>query len=188
MLPQAAVNRTRILTIAYPVAAAALLAGSFALMTVGDGGWGLLMFLLLLAVIPVQYAAYRDYFAGRRLLMQGQAQEAIPLLEAFLEKVRRRPALRHLVWLGWAIHTPSIEAMTLNNLGSAAMVLGDMERSEAWLREALRADPRYGIAYGNLSLLAAHRGDAEEAERLMAEARRLGMPASIPHAPEPEQR
>lgn len=181
-------NRTRVLTIAYPVAGAALLAGSFALMTVGDGRWGLLMFVLLLAAIPVQYAACRDYIRGRRLLMQGEAQQAIPLFEAFLQKVRRRPALRHLVWLGGSVSTPSIEALTLNHLGSAAMVLGDMERSEGWLREALQADPRYAVAFYNLSLLAAHRGDQEEAERLMAEAHRLGIAASVPQTPEPEQR
>lgn len=169
-------NRTRILKIANPLFYAALLTGCIVLMTVGDGGWGLLAFVLLLAVIPVQYAACRDFITGRRLLLQGNAAEAVPHLEAFLEKVRGTPALRHLVWLMWPVHTTSLVAMALNNLGAAAMRLGDLDGSEVRLREALRADPRYSVPYVNLSLLAAHRGDEAEAERLRAKALWLGFP------------
>lgn len=176
-------NRTRVLKIAIPLFYAALLTGCFVLMTVGDGGWGLLTFVLLVAAIPVQHAASRDFIAGRRLLLQGDAENALPHFQAFLEKVRGSSALRHLVWLMWPVHTTSLEAMTLNNLGSAAMSLGDMERSEAWLREAVRVDRRYSVPYYNLSLLAAHRGDAPEAERLLVEARRLGFPEETPEPP-----
>lgn len=168
-------NRVR--SIVIYVAGGALLVGSFALMTVGDGRWGLLLFLLLLAAVPVRFAAHRDFLVGRQLLQEGKPEEAIASFEAFLEKIRRRRALRGLIF------TSGIEAMTLNNLGSAAMMLGDLERSEAWLREALRVDPRSAVAHYNLSLLAAHRGDQAEADRLLAEARRLGLPE-----PQPDER
>lgn len=163
-------NRTRVRSLVFFVVGAALVVGSFALMTVGDGRWGLLLFLLLLAMVPVYQAAHRDFLTGRLLLQAGEPEEAITRFEAFLAKLRRRRVLRALVF------SPGIEAMTLNNLGSAAMMLGDLDRSEAWLREALRTDPQSAVACYNLSLLAAHRGDQAEADRLLTEARRLGLP------------
>lgn len=169
-------KRSRILKIAIPLVYTALIAGSIALMTVGDGGWGLLAFLLLVALIPVQVAIARDYLVGWRLLFCGEPAQAVPHLEAFLARIRGTPRLRHLIWIVWPTHTSSLEAMTLNLLGAAVMTMGELERSETLLREALAVDPRYPVPYYNLSLLAAHRGDPAEAERLREEAYRLGYP------------
>lgn len=82
--------------------------------------------------------------------------------------------LKHLVWLQWTVYTANIEAMTLNNLGAAHMQTGDMDAAERYLNEALRVDPRYGVACYNLSVIAAARGDEAGAERLLADAHRLG--------------
>lgn len=169
-------NRTTALKLAWPVTFGVAVAGSVALMTVGTGGWGLLAAGVLL-VLPgrVQNAVYRDFLRGRRLFAEEKFDEAIPCFERFLDRIRRRPALRHLVWLRWAAYSTSMEAMTLNNLGGARLGLGDLDAAENDLREALRVDPRYPMPYYNLHVIATARGDQEEAERLLAEAHRLGM-------------
>ncbi|HEX2209332.1 MAG TPA: hypothetical protein VHG93_16765 [Longimicrobium sp.] len=168
-------SRTTRLKLAYPLAMGAGLAGSVALMTVGSGGWGLLAAgILLLVPGRIQGAAYRDFFRGRRLFAEGRAAESIPYFERFLERIRRRPALKHLVWLQWAAYTTDIEAMTLNNLGGAHIHLGDTEAAKGFLNEALRVDPRYPMPYYNLYLIATARGDDAEAERMLAGAHRLG--------------
>lgn len=168
-------NRTTALKMGYPVLLGAGLAGSVALMTVGTGGWGLLTAAALLLVPGrIQGAAYRDFFRGRRLFAQGRFAESIPCFERFLDRVRRRPALRHLVWLQWTAYSTSIEAMTLNNLGGAHIHTGDAEAGERYLREALRVDPDYPMPYYNLYVIATARGEHDEAERLLAEAHRLG--------------
>ncbi|HEU4882160.1 MAG TPA: hypothetical protein VFT45_07945 [Longimicrobium sp.] len=168
-------NATFIRKLLYPVGILALLVGCFALMTVGSGGWGLLA-LLFLVLVPgrIQGAAFRDFFRGRRLFAEGKFEESIPHFERFLARVRRRPALRHLIWLQWTVYTADIEAMTLNNLGAARMQTGDMDAAERDLNEALRVDPRYGVAVYNLHVIATTRGDEALAERLLADAHRLG--------------
>lgn len=169
-------SRTALLKLAYPVVLALLLAGCIALMTVGDGGWGLLAVALVLLVPGrVQGAVYRDFFRGRRLLAEGRFAESVACSERFLEKIRRRPGIRHLVWLQWTVYTPSMEAMTLNNLGAAHFNLGNADQAERYLAEALRVDPRYAMPHYNLALIAAVSGDHAEAERRLAEARRLGL-------------
>lgn len=169
-------NGTAVRKFIYPVVFVALLVGCFALMTVGSGGWGLLAFVvLLLGPGRIQGAPFGDFFRGRRLFAEGKFEESIPCFERFLARIRRRPALKHLVWLQWTVYSTDIEAMTLNNLGGAHMQAGDMDAAERFLVEALRVDPRYGVPYYNLSMIAAARDDREEAERLQAEARRLGM-------------
>lgn len=168
-------NRTARLKLAYPVALGVALTGSVALMTVGSGAWGLLAAgVLLLAPGRIQGAAFRDFFRGRRLFNEGRFEECIPCFERFLARIRRRPALKRLVWLQWTVYSTDIEAMTLNNLGGAYVQLGDADTGERYLHEALRVDPVYPMPYYNLHLIALARGDEAEAERLLAEAHRLG--------------
>ncbi|HEX8317522.1 tetratricopeptide repeat protein [Longimicrobium sp.] len=133
-------------------------------------------FAALLTILPgrLQGVFYRDFFRGRRLLAAGKPEEAIPEFERFLETIRDRPGLKKLVWLQWAVYSPDVEVMTLNNLGTAQYHLGELDVAEGYLREALRLDPVYPIAYYNLALIAAERDDDAKAERLLGEAHRLG--------------
>lgn len=130
----------------------------------------------LLTILParLQGVFYRDFFRGRRQLAGGNPEEAIPAFERFLETIRARPGLKKLVWLQWAVYSPDMEVMTLNNLGAAHYHIGELDVAEGYLREALRLDPVYPVAYYNLALIAAGRDDDAEAERLLGEARRLG--------------
>lgn len=130
----------------------------------------------LLTVLPgrLQGVFYRDFFRGRRLLAAGNPEEAIPEFERFLETIRARPVLKKLVWLQWTVYSPDMEVMTLNNLGASHYHMSEMDVAEGYLREALRQDPVYPVAYYNLALIAAARDDDAEAERLLGEAHRLG--------------
>lgn len=166
--------------LAYPLLIVAVVAGCVALMTVGSGGWGLLALALVLLVPGrIQGVAFRGFFRGRRLFSHGKFAESIPHFERFLERIRRRPALKHLIWLQWTVYTTDIEVMTLNNLGGAHAQTGDLDAAERYLREALRMDPRYAMACYNLSVIATARGDAAEAERMLAEARSRGFTGGL---------
>jgi tetratricopeptide (TPR) repeat protein len=117
---------------------------------------------------------YRDLFTGRRLMDSRRVAEAVPFFERFLERVRGRPWLRRLIWLSAGIYTVDVEAMALNNLGASYLELGDLDRVEAPLRQALAIDPDYPVPYVNLALLAEARGDLEAAAVASTVAKRLG--------------
>lgn len=168
-------TRSRRLKLAY---VAVILAASAAVALVGVAVGGLrgIAAALVLLLLPgrVQGYFYRDFFRGRRLLEEGRLLECIPHFERFIAAVRARPWLKRLLWLQFAVYTTDIEAMALNNLGSAYVELGDPESAERYLDQALRIDGRYPVALYNLSLVAALRGDRATAERLIKEAADLG--------------
>lgn len=157
-----------------PLVLAAIGAG--VLLAVAVGGWAGLLAAALLMLLPgrIQGFFYRDFFRGRRLFSQGRYADAVPHFERFLAAVRARPWIKRLLWLQFAAYTTDIEAMTLNNLGGAHIQLGNLDAGERYLREALAIDARYPVALYNLSRVAAVRGDEADAERLLAEAARLG--------------
>lgn len=168
-------TRTARLKVGYVAAILAVFAAVVTLLVWVSGPLGFFL-AALLTILPgrLQGVFYRDFFRGRRLLASGNAEAAIPEFERFLETIRARPALKKLVWLQWAVYSPDVEVMTLNNLGAAQYRMGELDVAEGYLREALRLDPAYPIAYYNLALIAAERDDVAEAERMMGEAHRLG--------------
>src|SRR5688572_715678 len=90
----------------------------------------------------VQGHYYRDLFTGRKLMDARRWSEALPPLESFLERVRARPGLKKLMWLG-GIYTYDVEAMALNNIGAARLELGQLDMAEVPLRQALDVDASY---------------------------------------------
>lgn len=141
-------------------------------------GWskvtGIVLVLALLLPGRLQGVFFRDLFRGRRELDQGNPAAALPRFERFLATIRAMPWRRHLLWLSWSLYTPSVEAMTLNNIGSAHFALGENDSADIAWRAALARDPLYPIPYSNLALLAAARGDSTAAEELLASAKALG--------------
>lgn len=168
-------NRTQRFKIGYLAVLVATMAVIVALLVWISGPLGLFA-VVLLTVLPgrVQGAFYREFFRGRRLLAAGHFDEAIPHFVRFLETIRARPALKKLVWLRWAVYSPDMEVMTLNNLGAAHYHRGELDTAERYLDDALRMDPEYPVAHYNLALVAMARGDEGEAERHLGEAHRLG--------------
>lgn len=168
-------TRSHRLKLAYVAVILAALA-ALALVGAAVGGLHGIAAALVLLLLPgrVQGYFYRDFFRGRRLLDEGRFRECIPHFERFIAAVRARPWKKRLLWLQFAVYTTDIEAMALNNLGSAYVQLDDPDSAERYLNQALRIDGRYPVALYNLSLVAAMRGDDATAERLMKEAAELG--------------
>ena len=136
--------------------------------------------LALLLFIPgrVQGTLFREHFRGRRLADLGKFEESIRASEAFLATISKEPWRKKAVWLGGVIYSPDIEAMTRNNIGVAAMQLGDIAKADLAFREALAVDREYPIPHFNLAVLATAGGDDVTASRELAEATRLGYEAS----------
>jgi tetratricopeptide (TPR) repeat protein len=132
--------------------------------------------IVLILLIPgrVQGFLYREFFQGRKLLDQRRAVEAIGFFQRFLLVVRSRPWIKRAMWLSWAIYTPDIEAMTLNNIGAANLELGRLDESERALKEALIVDKKYAIPHFNMAVVHEMRGNRMLAENALAEAKRLG--------------
>lgn len=132
--------------------------------------------IVICLLIPgrVQGWLFRDLLRGRRLLDSGEPELAVKHLECFLKTVHERPWLNHCLWLTWSVYAVNAEAMTLNNLGAAQMLLGMFEESAVSLRAALSLDPKYPIPYVNLAAIAAATGDQQSVQGLLDEAQRLG--------------
>jgi tetratricopeptide (TPR) repeat protein len=130
----------------------------------------------LLFLIPGRIAGhyFRNLFTGRRLMDTRRYADALPFLEHFLAQIRARPGLKQLIWLHAGIYSRDVEAMTLNNIGTCQLELGNLDRVAEPLQEALAIDPEYPIAYVNLAHLAARRGDLDAARAAAGRAWDLG--------------
>jgi tetratricopeptide (TPR) repeat protein len=138
---------------------------------------GAVMILLALVLfVPgrIQGAILREHFRGRRLADVGRFDESIRESEAFMERVAREPWRKRAVWLGGVVYSRDIEAMTLNNIGYAALHLGEREKARRSLERALELDPAYPVPHLNLAVLASMDGDADESRRHLEEASRFG--------------
>jgi Flp pilus assembly protein TadD len=107
-------------------------------------------------------------------LDSGKPDDSIRCTRRFLDHIRRHPRRKRLLWLAWSVYTTRAEAMALNNLGAAYLKAGDLAAADSALREALATDPKYPLPYYNLAIERAASDDPAEAQRLAAEARRLG--------------
>jgi tetratricopeptide (TPR) repeat protein len=145
------------------------------LITLKDRMW-LAFLIAIVFLIPgrLQGFFYREFFRGRRLMDGNQSSEAIVHLESFLAKLRNAPWQRHLLWLQFSVYTPSVEAMTLNNIGAAQLNLGQLDEAEDTLQRALVIDPLYSLPHYNLAVMHSVRGHQDQAEHSVKEAARLG--------------
>jgi tetratricopeptide (TPR) repeat protein len=139
-----------------------------------------MVLLALLLFIPgrIQGVILREHFRGRRLADLGRFEESVRESEAFLARVAREPWRKKAVWLAGVAYSPDIEAMTLNNLGFAALHLGQLEKAEQSFQRALALDPQYPLPHVNLAVLWSVKGDEAASQRHFAEAARLGYRAT----------
>ncbi len=117
---------------------------------------------------------WRDLLRGLRLLRQKQFSESKRHSLLFLEQLRRRPWMKHLIWLGSGSYTRDPEVMALNNLGAAEMMLGEIDAARENLQASIDLDPKCPLAYFNMHNLHKLLGDEYAAAEWLAKARERG--------------
>lgn len=135
-----------------------------------------LIAIAVILLIPgrVQQFYWKDYFQGQRLQLKGKHSEALAHFERFLEAVRKRPTLRHLIWFSQWFYTSNVEVMALNNMGVSAMWLQDSDKAESLLKAAAQLDPESPLPYFNLSVMHYALGADAEGAKNLAKAETLG--------------
>jgi tetratricopeptide (TPR) repeat protein len=121
---------------------------------------------------------WRDFYRARRLLGEERLAESVDYGERFLDRVRRWPRLKKLIWLQWGIYTRDIEAMTLNNLGAARLMMGDFERARENLQSALELDRLAPLPHFNLAMISKLQADEQAFQDHLQRARELGYKGS----------
>ncbi len=137
-------------------------------------GFTLLIPILLLVPGRIQGYYYRNFFNARRLLGRKSYLESTKYNNEFINEIRLKPWKKKLIWLSWGVYSKDIEAMALNNLGSAYLYLGKFSMAEENFNKALELDELYPIPYYNLSILANIENYKDKSEKLYLRAEELG--------------
>ena len=134
------------------------------------------MLVAVLLLIPGRLPGFfwRDFSRGRKLLSTGDWESSLKYFERFLSEVKRRPWLKHFIWLSWGFYTRDIEVMTHNNMGAAQLGLGQLAEAEQHFDMARQIDSQAPLPYYNRALLAQIRGDADSAKALLEKSQILG--------------
>lgn len=130
----------------------------------------------ILLIVPGRIGGHYlgNLFRSRKLISLSRFDEAIEAGKAFLEELRRQPWRRHFIYCFFGFYTWDVEAMARNNIGAARMQLGDIEKAERDLRDALEKDPDFPIAYFNLAIIAYVRDDTVRGDNLISVAAEKG--------------
>jgi hypothetical protein len=104
-------------------------------------GAGLLgIFALLLLSGRAQAYFYAELLAGLHHLNLRDYPRSKAHSARFLEQLRQRPWLKHLIWLATSSYSASAEVLALNNLGAAEVALGEVDAARAHLARAIELD------------------------------------------------
>jgi len=93
---------------------------------------------------------------GSRYYLAGQFREAIPSYQKALDIEKNTPLLGKTYW-----------RVLVDNLGMAYGITGDLANAKSTLNYGLSKDPDYPLFYYNLACVAAEKGEAHEAEKLL---------------------
>jgi tetratricopeptide (TPR) repeat protein len=135
-----------------------------------------LVAVLLALLVPGRILGFfwGDLLRGLRLLNAREYAQSKTFSERFLAEVRRRPWIKHLVWLGSSSYSRDPEVLALNNMGAAEVALGELDLARKHLGEAVALDSLCPLPFYNLGVLANATDDSIEAERCFAQAAKLG--------------
>jgi len=135
---------------------------------------GVLFFALLLSG-RVQAYFWSELLAGLHDLNRRDYPASKSHSERFLAQLHDGPWLKHLIWFGTSSYSLSVEALALNNLGAAELVLGEADAARAHLNEAIAKDPKFPLPYRNMGLLIQSTASTEEARPWFEKAIALGL-------------
>lgn len=117
---------------------------------------------------------WRDLLRGLRLLNARRFAESKRCSQRFLADIRARPWLKRLIWLGSGTYSRDPEALALNNLGAAEIMLGEWDQAQEHLRASLAVDSLNPLPCFNLGKLSAALGDQRAASHWFDQTVALG--------------
>lgn len=135
-------------------------------------------------LVPGRVTGYlwRELIAARRLMDSGRHEEALPFLNAFVQKLELKPWLERLIWITPSIYTVRAKAMALNNRGSCYLETGELDLAEQDFNQALQLDSLYPIPHYNLAVIELVRGNETQSHRHLKMSSDLGFSGnSIDH-------
>jgi tetratricopeptide (TPR) repeat protein len=122
---------------------------------------------------------WRDLLRGLRLLNSKQFVESKRHSELFLHSLEQRPWLKNLIWLGSGAYSRDPEALALNNLGAAEIMLGEFDSAREHLSASISVDSLNPLPFFNMGNAYAAVGDIQEATTWFNRAVALGYSRSI---------
>jgi hypothetical protein len=122
---------------------------------------------------------WRDLLRGLRLLNERSFAESKRHSELFLARLEQRPWLKSLIWLGSSTYSRDPEALALNNLGAAELMLGELDTARKHLHESIAVDRLNPLPFFNMGNLYTVLGDQESAATWFSKAVALGYSQSI---------
>jgi hypothetical protein len=131
---------------------------------------------IVIGLIPGRILGFfwRDLLRGLRLLNARDFARSKYYSERFLVTVRKRPWIKHLIWLGLGTYSRDPEVLALNNLGAAEIKLGEIDQARRHLESAIAMDPLCPLPFYNMGILLSAVDETAESERCFAQAARLG--------------
>jgi tetratricopeptide (TPR) repeat protein len=141
-----------------------------------------IILLVLVLLVPGRILGFfwRDLLRGLRLLKEKQYEESIRHSRAFLDQLQARPWIRHLIWLGYGTYSRDAQALALNNLGAAELMLSRLAEAKAHLESSIKVDGENPLPWFNVARWALSIGAGqEEVARYLAEARQRGLSQGI---------
>jgi tetratricopeptide (TPR) repeat protein len=122
---------------------------------------------------------WRDLLRGLRFLHEKRYVESKRHSELFLAKVEKRPWLKKLIWLGSGSYSRDPEALALNNLGAAELMLSELDSAREHLNASIAVDSLNPLPYFNLGNVHNVLGDKETAAHYFDKAVSLGYSRSV---------
>jgi tetratricopeptide (TPR) repeat protein len=137
---------------------------------------GSLLIATLLCLLPRRIVDYywRDFMQGNHYLDKQKYSRSIAHNQKFLVQLKRKPWIKHLIWIAPSFWTISTYAMTLNNLGLALLNHEDCEQAQEAFLKALEYDPQYALPHYNLAAIAVTQLNFESAIEHLKLSKRLG--------------
>lgn len=134
--------------------------------------WSLSALGVLLVALSLWVAS--PFLRARSLLARRDFDAAATELAAFETSLAASAWKRALGSLAVGFHTSNPLAAARNTLGAVRLEQGRLDDARTHFQAALERDPRYGVPFGNLAVLAAMKGDAAGAQEARAKAAALG--------------
>jgi tetratricopeptide (TPR) repeat protein len=135
-----------------------------------------ILLLALALLLPGRILGFfwRDLLRGLRLLNERKFEQSKQHSQLFLIDVRQRPWLKRLIWLGSGSYSRDPEAMALNNLGAAELMLGEVDAARDHFNKSMAVDDLNPLPFFNMGNLYATLGDRENATIWFSKAVALG--------------